>query len=165
MSAAVALWRIAVDAPDYTTDDTTGAGAKATGGRWNRKGRAVLYTSRHMSLACLETVVHLKTGSLPLNRYLVRIELPAAAWAARVEHSADSLPVGWDALPEGRVSLDIGDAWLAESASPVMVVPPVIVPEEHNVLVNPAHPLARGVKARKLRKWLYDARLVGVGVG
>ena len=74
MSAAVVLWRIAVDAPDYTADDTTGAGAKATGGRWNRKGRAVLYTSRHMSLACLETVVHLKTGSLPLNRYLVRIE-------------------------------------------------------------------------------------------
>lgn len=155
------LWRIAVDAPDYTADDTTGAGAKATGGRWNRKGHAVLYASSNLSLACLETVVHLKTGALPLNRYLVRIELPHAAWAARIEHRAAELPVGWDALPEAKVSLDVGDAWLARGESPVLVVPSVIVPEEHNVLLNPAHPLVRNVKATKLRRWLYDPRLFG----
>lgn len=156
------LWRIAVDTPEYTANDITGGGAKATGGRWNRRGHAVLYTSTSLSLACLETVVHFKTGGLPLNRYLVSVELPHQAWAARVEHSAEALPVGWDALPEGRVSLDIGDAWLAQGESPVMVVPSVIVPEERNVLINPEHKLAKGLKAIKRRRWLYDPRLLGV---
>lgn len=162
MSAGVTLWRIAVDAPQYTADDLRGAGAKATGGRWNRKGRAVVYTSASVALACLETVVHAKLGSLPMNRYLVRIDLPPEAWAARVEHTAESLPVGWDALPEGRVSLDLGDAWLAAGESPVLVVPSVIVPEERNVLIHPDHPLCRGMKAQKLRKWSYDPRLFGI---
>lgn len=162
MSVGISLWRIAVDAPLYTAEDTTGAGAKATGGRWNRVGRAVLYTSTSVALSCLETVVHSKTGSLPMNRYLVRIDVPAAAWSARVEHTAQSLAVGWDALPEGRVSLDLGDAWLAHGASPIMVVPSVIVPEEQNVLINPLHPLCQGITARKLRRWLYDPRLFGL---
>ena len=155
------LWRIAVDAPQYTADDITGAGAKATGGRWNRKGSAVLYTSSSVALACLETVVHSKTGSLPMNRYLVRIEVPLKAWTARVEHTAHSAPVGWDALPEGKVSLDLGDAWLAAGVSPILVVPSVIVPEERNVLINPEHSLCHGMTAQKLRKWLYDPRLLG----
>ncbi|HEX7888950.1 MAG TPA: RES family NAD+ phosphorylase [Ramlibacter sp.] len=162
MSGGFTLWRIAVDAPEYTADDLTGAGAKATGGRWNRKGHAVLYTSSSAALACLETVVHSKLGSLPMNRYLVRIDLPAAAWSARTEHTAPSLPVGWDALPEGKVSLDLGDAWLSAGDSPVLVVPSVIVPEERNVLINPGHPLCRGMTARKLRKWSYDPRLFGL---
>lgn len=162
MSVAISLWRIAVDAPQYLADDMTGAGAKATGGRWNREGRAVLYTSASVALACLETVLHAKMGSLPMNRYLIRIDLPLDAWSARVEHTAQSLPFGGDALPEGKVSLDLGDAWLAAGGSPVMVVPSVIVPEERNVLINPEHPLCQGAKAHKVRKWLYDPRLFGV---
>lgn len=164
MSVGVTLWRIAVDAPQYTADDITGAGAKATGGRWNREGRSVLYTSTSVALACLETVVHSKMGSLPMNRYLVRIDLPLKAWSARVEHTAQSLPVGWDALPEGRVSLDLGGDWLAAGESPILVVPSVIVPEEQNVLINPQHALCRGIAARKVRRCLYDPRLLGVHV-
>lgn len=162
MSVGVSLWRIAVDAPQYLAEDMTGAGAKATGGRWNRKGRAVLYTSTSVALACLETVVHSKMGSLPINRYLVRIDLPPDAWSARVEHTAGSLPPGWNATPEAKVSLDLGDAWLAAGDSPVMLVPSVVVPEEHNVLINPKHPSCRGAKAHKVRKWLYDPRLFGL---
>lgn len=155
------LWRIGVDTPDYTADDVTGAGAKITGGRWNRKGNAVLYTSTSIALACLETVVHMKSGGLPLNRYLVRIDVPEDAWNARSVLTPADLPVGWDALPEGKVSLDAGDAWIAAATSPLLLVPSVIVPEEPNVLVNPAHALAAGLKATKVRKWLYDPRLLG----
>lgn len=162
MSVGITVWRIAVDAPHYTADDMTGAGAKVTGGRWNRRGRAVLYTSTSVALACLETIVHSKLGSLPMNRYLVRIHLPAAAWSARTEHTAEALPIGWDAMPEGKVSLDVGDAWLAAGESPVLLVPSIIVPEERNVLINPAHPLCKGTQAQKLRKWSYDPRLFGL---
>jgi hypothetical protein len=75
--------------------------------------------------------------------------------------AAADLPVGWDALPEGKVSLDVGDTWLAGGAAPLLVVPSVIVPEEHNVLINPAHALSKGIVAAKVRKWLYDPRLLG----
>ena len=43
----------------------------------------------------------------------------------------------------------------------LLVVPSVVVPEEHNVLINPAHPDAKGIAAQKVRKWLYDPRLMG----
>ena len=161
MSDTVSLWRIGVDTPDYTADDVSGAGAKITGGRWNRQGTAVLYTSTSIALACLETVVHMKSAGLPLNRYLVRIEVPEAAWKARIVLTPEDLPVGWDALPEGKVSLEVGNAWITGVRSPILLVSSVIVPEEPNVLVNPAHRLASGVKAKKLRKWLYDPRLLG----
>lgn len=157
----ITLWRIAADAPDYTADDATGAGAKITGGRWNRKGGAVLYASRTIALSCLETVVHFNAAMLPFNRYLVQISLPLEAWKARLEYTHLSAPPGWDAIPEGKVSLDLGDAWLATAAHPVLVVPSVIVPEETNVLINPRHPLNAGLAAKKVRRWLYDPRLLG----
>ena len=39
-------------------------------------------------------------------------------------------------------------------------VPSIIVPEEWNVLINPAHPDISSVKATKVRKWIYDMRLI-----
>jgi RES domain-containing protein len=156
----VSVWRIATDAPTYQADDLTGEGAKIDGGRWNRPGRAVLYTSESLALACLETLAHLNASGLPLNRYAVRIDIPDAAWNARIAFSAAGPPVGWDAIPTGIVSLDLGDRWIAGKASALLEVPSVIVPEERNILINPAHPDAAGIKATKLRKWLYDLRLI-----
>ena len=96
---SVLLWRIATDTPDFEATDLTGKGAEKTGGRWNRKGTPVAYASSSIALACLETIMHRNAGGgLPLNRYLVRIEVSAAAWAAREIADAARL-VGWDALP------------------------------------------------------------------
>ena len=57
------------------------------------------------------------------------------------------------------LSLDIGDAWLRTAPSALLVVPSVIVPEECNVLINPLHADAAGIRAAKLRPWVYDLRL------
>jgi len=152
------LWRIASDTPDYEANDTTGKGAEISGGRWNRPGTPVLYTSTSRALACLETVVHLASTSLPLNRYLVKVTVPIAAWKAAAQIDSTKL-VGWDAEPAGKVSLDWGTAWAAAKTSLLARVPSIIVPEEWNVLVNPAHPDAAAIKAVKVRKWTYDARL------
>jgi RES domain-containing protein len=70
------VWRIATDTPTYEADDLSGAGAKVTGDRWNAAGAAVVYASQTRALACLETVVHLNAGGLPLNRYLVEVTIP-----------------------------------------------------------------------------------------
>ena len=154
----LAFWRIATDTPDYTADDLDGKGAELSGGRWNARGTPLIYASSSRALACLETVVHLAGGrALPLNRYLVRLEVPAALWAARTVFDGDA-HVGWDALPPGRISIAWGTAWAQGGASCLAEVPSVIVPEEGNLLLNPRHPDAGRITARKLRRWLYDPR-------
>ncbi|MBS0501299.1 MAG: RES family NAD+ phosphorylase [Burkholderiaceae bacterium] len=158
MPEALAFWRIATDTPDYTADDASGAGAERSGGRWNARGTPLLYASSTRALACLETVVHLGGGlALPLNRYLVRVDVPADVWAARAVFDP-AVNVGWDALPPGRVSIAWGTAWAQGGASCVAEVPSVVVPEEGNLLVNPRHPQAGRIRLVKLRRWLYDPR-------
>ena len=156
---SVTVWRIATDTKPYEADDLSGEGAKITGGRWNAPGDALIYTSETRALGCLETVVHLNAGGLPLNRYLVCVTIPAAVWAKARTETPGSLPVGWDADPSGRASIRFGTTWIRSAASALLRVPSIIVPEEYNVLINPMHPDSRGITAGKIRKWLYDPRL------
>lgn len=153
------LWRIASDAPEWEAHDLTGKGAEVTGGRWNRKGKPVVYCAGTISLAALETAVHIEADDLPMNRFVVCVEVPDDVWAARTVRPAASLPVGWTARPEGKVSLDVGDAWLAGGASALMEVPSVIVNEESNVLINPRHADAAKLRSLKVRPWFFDERL------
>lgn len=153
----VAVWRIAAVTLSYSADDLSGAGAKASGGRWNSAGMAVCYGSESIALALHETVVHLRSTGLPLNRYLVRIDVPDEVWRARRALAAP--PVGWDAEPHGLPGVLAGNAWLRSAASALLTVPSVVVPEERNVLINPAHPDAARLLAVMVRRWHYDMRL------
>ena len=160
MNEPIRLWRIAQDTPDYEAHDLSGKGAELTGGRWNRPGTPLVYASTSRALACLETLVHLGSSALPLNRYLVEIQVPAPVWSQAVPAPSESL-MGWDALPAGRVSLSWGTDWATSGASLLAKVPSILVPEEHNVLINPRHPDGGRLLATKVRKWTYDARLLG----
>lgn len=153
-------WRIAADTARYPADDLSGEGARVTGGRWNAPDHAVVYASTTRALACLETFVHLNAGGLPLNRYLVEISIPDPLWDQARRETRDSLPVGWDAAPASLTSIQLGTEWLLAKRTALLILPSVIVPEECNILINPAHPEAAGVTCRKLRKWLYDPRLL-----
>lgn len=154
------FWRIATDTRTYEADDMSGTGAKLTGGRWNDIGVALSYAADSRALACLETVVHLNSGGLPLNRYLIEITVPDDLLSAAEVVTTDALAVGWDAEPAGRVSISLGSEWAASMRTALMLVPSVIVPEENNLLINPGHPDAARISARKVRRWTYDPRLV-----
>jgi RES domain-containing protein len=158
---SVSVWRIAQDTKDYGADDLSGKGAEITGGRWNDKGKPLIYTSSSRSLAGLETIVHLNAGGLPLNRYLIEVLIPDAAWAAARVITDKSAPVGWDAEPASKTASDFGNDWIDSNATLLLIVPSVVVPDESNVLINPRHVDMRDVRVRKVRKWLYDPRLVG----
>jgi RES domain-containing protein len=153
------VWRIATDAPTYEADDLSGTGAKLTGGRWNEKDVPAVYAAESRALACLETMAHLNSAGLPLNRYLVEITIPDDVWRAREEHDAGTLPVGWDARPASRTSIRFGTDWLRSQRSALLLVPSVVVIEEKNVLINPHHPAGGGISARKVRLWSYDPRM------
>ena len=152
-------WRIGADTPDYTAEDLSGEGARISGGRWNRVGTSMIYTSGSIALACLETLVHLSgPAGLPLNRYLVRVDIPPATWRKR-ERFDPGAHVGWEANPAGAVSLNWGTGWAQGQSQLVAVVPSVVVPEELNVLINPQHPDMASLTITKVRLWTYDRRL------
>lgn len=145
------LWRIATQGPSWRADDVSGQGAANDPGRWNSMGLPVIYASTSIALACLETVVHV-TGNqcLPLRRWLVSIDVPAEHWQQRLS---------WDATPAGTSSRGWGDRWLLGQGSLIALVPSVIVPEECNALINPAHPGSSNLLPTVIRPWTYDSRL------
>jgi RES domain-containing protein len=159
VAKTVHLWRIGTDTPDFQADDMTGKGAQTTGGRWNRIGTPVVYAASNIALATLETLVHFDTMDLPINRILVRLDVPGDLWAARKVMTAATAPVGWEVQPAGMVSLNTGEAWLAAGQEALFEVPSAIVPEESNVLVNPRHPDSRRIGVVRTRVFRYDARL------
>ena len=114
-----------------------GSGAKTYGGRWNSPGVALVYTADTVSLAALEPLAHLHRGEV-LNRYvLVSVDLPDAAV---VELDAAGLPPDWRRDPPRASTAALGDAWVASGASLALLVPNVLVPQQRNILINPADP-------------------------
>lgn len=145
------LWRIATETRAFAAEDLSGKGATINPGRWNGPGQAVIYAAPSVALAMLETAAHINTMGLPLNRFLVAIDVPDAFWVTRQEIAANQLPAGWAAIPAGLASTEIGSQWLSKQSSLLLCVPSVIVPEEPVTLINPAHPMAGQLSVRKLR--------------
>lgn len=158
-AAEVHLWRIAKHTLQYRADDLSGGGAKITGGRWNSKGQPVVYAATGIALATLETLAHLGDNIAIRNAFLVRISVPPALWKQRQIISTEQLDPTWNAEPPGSTSVALGDAWLHGAGSALLLVPSVIVPEEYNVLINPAHAASARITASVLRQFIYDPRL------
>jgi RES domain-containing protein len=153
--------RIAATTPGYRADDLSGKGAAITGGRWNRPGMPMLYCASHLSLAILESLVHLGTGRPPpRNRYRIEVDIPDALWTARrIARTDPTFPADWDVHPARAGSMDYGSHWLAAKSELVLVVPSVAVPSEDNVLLNPAHSDFPAVRCRNIGRLDFDRRL------
>jgi RES domain-containing protein len=153
----VNVWRIAAETRAYAADDLSGGGAAAHPGRWNDTGEPVLYCAPTLAMAVLETAAHIDDSGLPLNRFVVRIDVPDGVWAQREELRADQLPAAWSAIPAGRASVRTGSAWLAARRTSILLLPSVIVPEESIALINPSHADALAISARIVRRFEYNA--------
>jgi RES domain-containing protein len=152
----VKLWRIAAETRRYAATDLSGQGAAISPGRWNQEAEAVVYSAPTIAIAVLETAAHIDDGGLPMDRYLVEIEVPATVWKARITLTASQLPPQWDAIPAGMASASAGSRWLGGRKSAILLVPSVIVPEDCAALINPAHPDAARITARAIRKFEYN---------
>lgn len=157
MSDVVTIWRIATETRDYKANDLTGTGAAKSPGRWNNAGEYVIYAAPTLALAVLETAAHLDAAGLPLNRYVIRIDVPADVFAAREEFDPSTLDPAWSAIPAGRGSADLGSKWYQECRLPILLAPSVIVPEERVVIVNAKHPQASRIAASTIRQFTYTS--------
>jgi len=150
------LWRIAAETRKYPATDLSGGGAASSPGRWNNDKEPVVYSAPAIAMAVLETAAHVDDSGLPLNRYLVEIDVPDDVWAKREEIDIAKLPPTWAAIPAGRASVKVGSNWLSSLKSPILMVPSVIVPEEWVSLINPKHSEASRITAKLVRLFEYN---------
>ncbi len=150
------LWRVAAETRVYPATDMSGAAAALRPGRWNGDKEPIIYSSQTISMAVLETAAHIDDSGLPLNRYLIELNVPDPIWASREVINRKKLPFTWAAIPAGRASAKIGSDWLSSMRSAILVVPSVIVPEEPIVLINPRHVEAPKIKAKSVRLFEYN---------
>lgn len=128
------VWRLALKkhaAPD-------GEGARRYGGRWNKSGTPVVYTSGTLSLAALEYLVHVDSDILPDGLVSIRATIPDSLKIELLETS--NLPVEWKdrIIPVGLQQL--GTDWANNGKSAVLKVPSVVIEHEFNYVLNPRHP-------------------------
>lgn len=97
----------------------------------------MLYTAEGRSLAIMEVLVHRTSEELPLDINLLITEVPDDA--SQTELTVVDMPPDWrrTGLPQPTVLL--GHAWLESGATLALRVPSVVVPQERNLLFNPAH--------------------------
>ncbi|MDE1191639.1 MAG: RES family NAD+ phosphorylase [Arachidicoccus sp.] len=138
-------------------NDLSGKGAELAGGRWNKKGFPVIYTSESRALCTTEIAVHIPLGIIPNDYYLVTIYIPDDI--AIEEIKPNTLPADWKDIPYGYSTQEIGDSFLQANNYLILKVPSVVVPGDFNYLINPNHPDFRYIKITKTEKFEFDKRL------
>lgn len=150
------VWRICHK--KYSNSAFSGEGAKLYGGRFNSEGFAAVYTSGSLSLALLEILVRTNDRAFFEACTLFYADIPASGI---YEATFGDLPAGWDNIPHGSHSQKFGDNWLKSKTELALKVPSVVVPVEHNYILNPNHPDFNRMKTSSADKLPLDKRLFG----
>ncbi len=133
----------------------SGDGAQKIGGRWNLIGKSVIYASQNLSCAMLELRVHLNDVPLPdTHKY---IEIISHKEVSVEEVNVKDLKI-WD-VSEDSESKELGNKWLEEKRSLILIVPSIIIPQEKNLIINPNHPEYKKLKVSEPRSLRWDERL------
>lgn len=134
-----------------------GEGARRFGGRWNRLGTRVVYTSATLSLAALEFFVNLDRDTEPDQLVALSADIPDDVHIDYMKMS--SLPKNWRSYPVPEAVQDLGTAWVASGSTAVLAVPSAVIPDERNYLLNPAHPDFQRFHLNKPEAFHFDPRM------
>jgi RES domain-containing protein len=138
--------------------DLSGEGARLLGGRWNRQGTGVVYTSENRALATVEYLVHLPLSSLPVETCIAEIEIPDDVDYEQL--NVADLPSDWARYPAPHRLKEIGEHWIQRNATLLLRVPSAVVLGEWNVLINPNHPLFTTIRVAGIAAFEIDERLL-----
>jgi len=131
-----------------------GKGAELYGGRWNTKGNPVIYGAAFRSLAVLEYRVN---NPHPVKGLvMVTIQIPETGIQ---KINIKSLPKNWQMYSYQSPTTAIGDKFLKAKKNLSLMVPSAVVPQEHNILINPLHPDISTVKILNEQPFLIDQRM------
>lgn len=118
--------------------------ASSNDGRWNSRGRYVIYAAEHYATALLEKAAQLNSLRLPRTLVYIQIDIPSGT---SVEVLAVRDLPGWDS-DDKSASQRFGDRWYDERRALVLIVPSLAAPGiERNLLINQRHPEFAGITA------------------
>lgn len=129
------IWRISKR--KYAATAFNGEGARRFGGHWNSRGKSVVYTSGTLSLAALETFVHMEIEDAGNMFAYIRADLSENIQIDRIDIS--QLPRNWRNIPAPPSLAAMGDKWFDSGNTAVLAVPSAVIPVEHNYLINLLH--------------------------
>lgn len=137
----------------------SGEGSARYPGRWNPRGIRVVYTSESLSLATLEVLAHAENPET-LNHYVaLRVDLPSTSVTTL---ELDALPEDWQSEPAPESTRLLGLDWFRRQETLVLKVPSVLIPSEHNFIINPNHEAFGAVTVAAPVPLPFDARLLSV---
>lgn len=137
-------------------EELSGKGAEINGGRWNSKGRQLIYTGESRALCTTEIAVHTPLGIIPNDYYLQSIKLPKIMM---YEVALKQLNKNWKNFPHEISTKQIGDKFIDDNHFLIFKVPSAVVQDEYNYLINPNHKLFGKVKMIKVEEFKFDKRL------
>ena len=150
------IWRICE--ATFAESAFSGEGASIVGGRWNSKGKRMVYTAEHLSLAILELFVHLNVPTVERD-FFVAIKAEISDNLDVEYMDIERLPSDWY-LPSSKSSLQaFGDEWIDSIRTPILAVPSAIVPQEFNYLINPLHSQFERLIIDRPQPFNFDARM------
>ncbi len=134
-----------------------GGGAGRAGGRWNSPGQDAIYAGDSFAIAALERLVHASIRRLSVDDRYVEIEIPDAVSVEAFDAKRHS---GWDDGERGiGLTRAFGDKWHIETRSAVLIVPSAVTKLDRNLVINPAHPQFKLIKASAEKPVTWDSRL------
>lgn len=117
----------------------------------------MVYLGSSLSLATLETLVHTPRFKLLEESYVYfEVTLPDEHILVLESHN---LPEDWQSTELPRSTQRIGDAWIKSQTSLALSVPSRVMPQEHNYLLNPAHPKRAELVFKGPYPFRFDERL------
>lgn len=150
----ITVWRLVT--ARFAETAFSGEGARRYGGRWNRKGTAIIYTAASQSLAMLEILV--QDEPLRARYVMIAAHIPRGIKIERVK--VEDLPRGWrDAAVREQLQI-LGTTWEKKRSSAVLAVPSAVIPVETNYLLNPLHPDFARIVIDTPQAFVTDLRLI-----
>jgi RES domain-containing protein len=117
----------------------------------------MVYLGGSRALAALEMLVHLTSPLSRAKRYqIIQVEIPAELVAT---YPLGILPPQWQNHPPDSLTQEIGDDWLQAEGQLALRIPSILIPEEHNLLLNPNHPDFLKIKEHPPKDFSFDSRL------
>lgn len=128
------IWRIT--SQRHAESAFAGTGAAEHPGRWNHRGRKVIYASDCPALAMLEVLANAESFTALEGRVIIRGDVPDDSV---YPFPGDALPANWRQSPIPRSTRELGEGWLLDGAHLALSVPSAVMPLHRNVLLNPEH--------------------------
>lgn len=125
-------------------------------GRWNSKGKLVLYASENIATSLLENIIY-RTGTGFNNYYKIMVIYHPEEHIEQIITS--NLPKDWRSMESYDQLQKIGDSWYDEQRSLCLKVPSSILPDNYNVIFNTTHPEFKNVKLIDVLDYEPDERL------